>query len=826
MSQLRFASRHLAESVICCAIILLGLTVTSGWLLHVPAMVEIKSGLVPMVFNTGLCFLIAGLIMLTIRKTGRPVAMGRSLFGGFLVLLCSTTLLEIWLDRDLGIDLGLLHAWHDYGNTKPGRMAPNTAIGFILIGMAIMLSNRVRSRWQALTLIGLTFSILTVGLTGLVGYYLAPDLLFGWAKSARMAVHTASGMILCGIALWLHWCGSKWYVAAHFIRQDEKIRFLGAAILIIVTITAGLGGFVLQQRSLQSILESELTSTRNERLSLFQTAVAEVEGDASTAIRLLGFDKISQSILNGTASTETKKKFELQGAQLIDHGFRGALLEDHLGRPVRMFGRLHQSPELIAKANTSDLAELVWDMGLVLRIKLPLYQNNGKKGMLIIDKQVPSLRQTLFDNSIIGQSGEVAICSTIGHYLHCFPGVRHSTPFLIPLRSKTGKPLPMEIALAGNKGIIHAIDYRNQNVIAAYAPLGPNLGIVVKQDTAELYGVIRKALSYGLPLIAMLSLLGAMLLYLQLKPLTSRLIQSEKNASDKEQELRTIMHAVSDGLLTLDSNGQIKSANPAAYNLFRYAPHTLVNQRISALLTADMQKAHSYEMAQLMEDRPHFLIDKPNLEMIGLTKNGSEFPIEITVTQVEISNQILYVLAVRDITQRKEVQNQLAALAHYDFLTGLPNRSLFMDRLSTAKLRLKRNNTSIALMFLDLDGFKKINDTLGHQSGDELLVQFARRIKSAVRATDTVGRLSGDEFTVLLEGLDSEENANQVAQKIIHAMQIPFEIKSQKIRVTTSLGMVIHHHHSENLDVKELLNRADKAMYVAKNTGKNSISIA
>lgn len=813
------------ESFISTAIILLGLMVTSGWLLHVPAMVQIKSGLVPMVFNTGLCFLLAGIALFISRRTNKTAIYIRHFLGTFLIVLCSITLVEIWLDRPLGVDLASLHAWHDYGNTRPGRMAPNTAIGFILIGLAILLTNWIDTRLRALALIALTFSILTVGLTGMVGYYLAPDLLFGWAKSARMAVHTASGMILCGIALWLHWCGSKWYVASKFFREDEKIRFLGAAILIVATLTAGLCGFVLQQKSLQSMLEADLADVQKERMALFETAVKELEQDTLRAVQLVSLDKLGRSILEDSASTESEKRFESMGRQLTESGFRGMLLKNEQ-QPIRLFGRLHLSPELAVKANTRETADLVWDMGLVLRITLNIRYGNGKTGALLIDKEVPALHRALLDTSILGQTGEVAICTSIANYLHCFPGKHHSAPFLIPLRAKTGKPLPMEIALGGNNGVAHAVDYRGKNVIAAYAPLAPNFGIVVKQDTAELYSVIREALSYGVPLIGLLAILGAALLYSQLDPLATKLIASEKKAGDKERELRTIMHAVSDGLLTLNSKGQMQSANPAACNIFRYDVHQLIGQYVSLLLPSEAQKAHSYEMAQLMENRPHLLLEKPNLELIGMTSGGKEFPIEITITEVEISNRTTFVMAVRDITQRKEVQNQLSALAHYDFLTGLPNRSLFMDRLATAMLRTKRNNASIALMFLDLDGFKQINDTFGHQSGDDVLVQFSKRITASVRATDTIGRLSGDEFTVLLEGIDSRENAERVAQKLMNAMKPPFMIQGQDIRLTASLGMVVHGPDSEEIDTKELLNRADKAMYTVKNTGKNSISIA
>ena len=178
-------------------------------------------------------------------------------------------------------------------------------------------------------------------------------------------------------------------------------------------------------------------------------------------------------------------------------------------------------------------------------------------------------------------------------------------------------------------------------------------------------------------------------------------------------------------------------------------------------------------------------------------------------------------------SENKETQLKLINLAQYDSLTGLPNRSLFIDRLATAILRTGRSGAAIALMFLDLDGFKNVNDTLGHQAGDELLIQFAQRVASQVRKTDTVGRLAGDEFTVLLEGLTQPyADAPAVANKIIAAMQSPFIIDEKEVRITVSVGLVIHGPGMKETNVSDLLMRADKEMYEAKRAGKNALHMA
>jgi diguanylate cyclase (GGDEF)-like protein len=163
-------------------------------------------------------------------------------------------------------------------------------------------------------------------------------------------------------------------------------------------------------------------------------------------------------------------------------------------------------------------------------------------------------------------------------------------------------------------------------------------------------------------------------------------------------------------------------------------------------------------------------------------------------------------------------------MAQYDALTGLPNRLLFLDRLAHAILRADRNKESLGLMFLDLDGFKQINDTHGHRAGDILLKQFAERLAASVRKTDTVARLAGDEFTVVLEALASPaRDVQAIAAKIIQAMTQPFDVLGHSLTVTTSIGIVIG--SSDKIETDQLIHLADIEMYKAKKMGKNQFSL-
>ncbi len=171
-----------------------------------------------------------------------------------------------------------------------------------------------------------------------------------------------------------------------------------------------------------------------------------------------------------------------------------------------------------------------------------------------------------------------------------------------------------------------------------------------------------------------------------------------------------------------------------------------------------------------------------------------------------------------EVEQRRQAEENLKKMAHYDLLTGLPNRMLLMDRLHLELARADREETQVALLFIDLDGFKQVNDPLGHDAGDHLLIESGRHLKRCVREVDTVSRLGGDEFIVLLVGWRDPAFISKVAQSIVEQISAPMEIQNQEVRVGASIGIACYPGDAES--EKELLKKADLAMYQAKQLGK------
>ncbi|MCG7199810.1 EAL domain-containing protein [Marinobacter pelagius] len=212
-------------------------------------------------------------------------------------------------------------------------------------------------------------------------------------------------------------------------------------------------------------------------------------------------------------------------------------------------------------------------------------------------------------------------------------------------------------------------------------------------------------------------------------------------------------------------------------------------------------------------------------EVNSVRKSGERFWEQLVVTPIKDNDGEItgFLILGEDVSIRKRYEQQLLRQANYDILTGLPNRMLALDRLKLALAQARRENTLVGVMFLDLDNFKHINDTLGHDAGDNLLIEAARRVSSCLRGTSTVARLGGDEFLVILPGLPGPDACSQVAERILKTFEPPFTLNAQEVFVTTSIGIAIFPTDSDNSGT--LLQHADAAMYEAKHKGKSAFAL-
>ena len=290
--------------------------------------------------------------------------------------------------------------------------------------------------------------------------------------------------------------------------------------------------------------------------------------------------------------------------------------------------------------------------------------------------------------------------------------------------------------------------------------------------------------------------------------------RAEVALQDSEKRMRSVLDNVSDGLATIDQAGMIESANPAVVKLFGYEEHELIGQPAEILIATTHRSGFTnYLQHRLTQDIP---ISAAH-ESMGKRKSGSLFPLEFVVSSMQVGSRHLFIATMRDISERKAHTDALEYQALHDALTGLPNRSLFGDRLRQALLSARRNQNMFGVLLLDLDRFKDVNDALGHDRGDTLLQEVTARLRGVLRATDTVARLGGDEFAVLTNDAKHPDDVVATARKILAALEGPFAIADQMVETGASIGIALYPVHGD--DPTTLLRRADVAMYVAKRSG-------
>ncbi len=267
--------------------------------------------------------------------------------------------------------------------------------------------------------------------------------------------------------------------------------------------------------------------------------------------------------------------------------------------------------------------------------------------------------------------------------------------------------------------------------------------------------------------------------------------------------------------VVITRNGRILTINRAFSMITGYSAEDVVGQPLSMLLI-------EAESAQ-REERRKTIIETGvwQGEVWGRRKNGEVYPAWSSVSRAPSGqDEPIFVSVFSDISAAKQYESRLQHLAHYDALTELPNRLLFRERLSDMLTRAERHGNVLALLFIDLDRFKPINDTLGHQAGDELLQRVAGRLAGCVRASDTIARLGGDEFTVLLDDLHGPDEAGIIARNILDALERPYILHGEAQFISASIGIACY--PSDSADAETLLRQADMAMYRAKQEGRNA----
>ena len=296
-------------------------------------------------------------------------------------------------------------------------------------------------------------------------------------------------------------------------------------------------------------------------------------------------------------------------------------------------------------------------------------------------------------------------------------------------------------------------------------------------------------------------------------------IDAAEDLRASESMKSAILESAMDCIITIDGESRVIEFNPAAEQTFGFARADILGKPMYEFIVPPaFRERHRKGIRQYLQTGYSALLWR-RVEMTALRASGEQFPVEVTFTRFSHGRQSLFTGFLRDISQRKRAEEQLHKLAYYDSLTGLPNRTLFNERLAQALASAAREERVVGIALLDLDRFKRINDSLGHGEGDLLLKAVADRLVSAIRQEDIVARLSGDEFTLILPNMNRATGAVRVAEKVLNCLSQPFQLAGHELHITGSLGITF-----APVDAGEagnLLRNADIAMYRAKERGGN-----
>ena len=305
----------------------------------------------------------------------------------------------------------------------------------------------------------------------------------------------------------------------------------------------------------------------------------------------------------------------------------------------------------------------------------------------------------------------------------------------------------------------------------------------------------------------------------RVKALETDLRQKKEIILAQHVKLEAIFGSSIDALVQMDFDGHITGWNEQSEKIFGWSAEEILDKRIvDTIIPQRYRVAHEKGMKRFLESGETSVMDNV-IEIHALHREGHEFPVEISVSVVDSPDLQEFSAYIRDISERKHAETVIWNQANFDSLTALPNSNLLLQKLEHEIRSCDRSNQSLALMYLDLDRFKDVNDSLGHKMGDQLLIEISERLQKIVREIDTVSRLGGDEFAIILGNIDDQLAVQPVCQELLDSLSRPFQFDNEKVFLTASIGVTFYPQDAKNIE--GLQRNADQAMYAAKAEGSN-----
>ncbi|MCT7958395.1 EAL domain-containing protein [Laspinema palackyanum] len=747
------------------AVTLIGLIVLLGWIFNIPLLKSVLPGLVTMKANTAISFILCGLSLWQLGRkknfqSGDKSPQGKGLgprnkrgigilkpvvqivasilpsLSYLTILIGVLTLLQYILNINFGIDQFFFQETANaVGTSIPGRMAPNTAFNFVLLGFALVLSYQKRYRMaQYLSVIAWTIAFL-----GLLGYLYGISAFYGLGRSTEMALHTSVGFILLAVGILLAH-PDRGPVA--LLTSDRTLRLLmqpqAIAALVLPPL---LGGLILQGTQLNLYDRGVGIAL----LSVFNTILLAIA---------IGWNAHTLSIMDARREQAERERYLMA----------------------------------IAAARTEELQKTL--------IELQQAQ--------IEQKQAEQKYRSIFENAVEG-----IFQSTLnGRYIT-------ANPMLAQIYGYDG---PEELIARVNN--IESQIYVDPNRRAQFVRLVQK-NHAFRNFESQVYRKDGSIIWISENARVIRNAEGKIIGYEgTVEDITQRK-QAEERLENSLSLLQATLESTADAILAIDRQGHITSYNQKFIDLLPISPSWLsrgtFKQGLKILLPQLKQPQGC--LSQIRKWR-----ESPNLEFWDTLEFKEGRILECYSRPQRVGNcTVGRVFSFRDITDATRAQQHIRYQAFHDSLTDLPNRTLLNECLVEVLEQAKNRDSGVAVMFLDLDRFKTINDTLGHAIGDKLLQEVAARLKAALGDPNIIARWGGDEFTIILPEISSGVCATQIAEEIIQTFKPAFFIENHHLHISTSIGIALYPHDGE--DGETLIKHADSALYRAKEKGRNTYEV-
>jgi diguanylate cyclase (GGDEF)-like protein/PAS domain S-box-containing protein len=833
----------------------LGLAVLIGWHTENLALIQVRPGLPPMDYNTALAVLFCGAGLLALAFGRVRLVLAAALFP---ISLGGLTLVQYGASVTLGIDQFLHRSALNFGTLYPGRMGFTTALCLLFSGGALAALGRPAAFRGRPMVVG-TLGLLTVGIAlSVLSSYVTPAVVgVRWEVATAMALHTSLVLVLLGVEVII--AGWRDYVTGSRSPDVSRLRRAsGMAWMVLALSVAATGAawFVASRgmadrararfdETVQQAHSAIITRMRDyEQVlmggrGLFAGSMAIERSEWGAFVRSMELEQRFPGIQGvGFASylrhrdkqryesdirQEGFSTFEIHPEGVRDDYVVTTYIEPFTGQNASTFGvDMHAEPirrAALERARDTGQAAMSarvtrdpgseQDVQPDVLLYVPIYQTGmphttiEERRAAIAGFTYAAFRMNDLMNGVLGRTAR-----DIRFEIFDGPSVQRDR--LLYGDEWEGDALPYRPML--QKTITSEISGHSWTFIFGTWPSFEAAAYDREPVMVLVGGLVVSLLLFGITWSLTTTRERALTLA---KQMTDALRQSEA-------QFRAVADHANDAIVSADGRGTIIMWNKAAAAIFGYAEAEILGKPLPVLVSEQTWHLHEDALTRVASAGEHGGTGE-TMEVTGRRKDGREFPLELSLSAWTQGDQQFYTGILRDITERKQTQDRLDYLATHDALTGLPNRTLFADRLGQALARSAWNKRLVALMFLDLDRFKGINDTLGHDAGDLLLQTVATRLTAAVREGDTVARQGGDEFTIILIDMAHTDDVALVAQKILNAMAQPFNLNGHHAPVTFSIGIACY--PVDGTDAQTLLKHADTALYQAKARGRNNYQL-